>query len=128
MPYLTYEEYNDFDFSELDETEFKQLVKKASDVLDYVTRDFYHFTDLEDDHKFRRTKFKKSIAAQIEYFHDVGETSTHGINNPLTVQIGRTQLGTGVNNQKEINKLVSSDVYMYLRGTGLLYRGMAVRS
>lgn len=128
MPYLTYEEYNGLGFNEIDETEFDKLVKKAGDAIDGITRFFYQFNNLEDDMKFRRNQFKKAIAVQIEYFNDVGATSSHEINNPLTVQIGRTQVGTGANNQKEKNKLISSDAYMYLRGTGLLYRGLGVRS
>lgn len=128
MPYLTYEEYNGLGFSEMDETEFDKLVKKAGDVIDGITRFFYQFNELEDDVKFRRNQFKKAVAAQIEYFNDIGATSSHEINNPLTVQIGRTQVGTGANNQKEKNKIVSRDAYMHLRGTGLLYRGLGVRS
>lgn len=128
MPYLTYAEYQDLGFSEMDETEFGKLVKKASDVIDGITRFFYQFNDIEDDVEFRRNQFKKAVAAQIEYFNDVGATSSHEINNPLTVQIGRTQVGMGANNQKEANTLVSSDAYTYLKGTGLLYRGLGVRS
>lgn len=128
MPYLTYEEYNDLGFNEIDNTEFDKLNKKASGVLDYVTRYFYKHQDLKDDVDFRKEQFKLALAAQIEYFNDIGAASTHEINNPLNVQIGRTQVGMGANNQKEANRLVSSDVYMYLSGTGLLYRGLGVRS
>lgn len=128
MPYLTYAEYQDLGFSEMDETEFGKLVKKASDVIDGITRFFYQFNDIEDDVEFRRNQFKKAVAAQIEYFNDVGATSSHEINNPLTVQIGRTQVSTGAANQKKTNTIVAEDVYMYLSGTGLLYRGIGVRS
>ena len=41
MPYLTYAEYIEFGFEEIEETEFERLVKKASDVIDGVTRFFY---------------------------------------------------------------------------------------
>lgn len=47
MPYLTYEEYIDFGFESIEQTEFDRLVKKASDVLDHVTRNFYQFNELE---------------------------------------------------------------------------------
>lgn len=128
MPYLTYEEYSELGFSELDETEFDKLIKKAGDVIDGITRFFYQFNDIEEDVEFRRSQFKKAIAAQVKYFNDVGVTSSHELNNPLNVQIGRTQVGMGVNNQRVANSLVSSDAVMYLRSTGLLYRGMGVRS
>lgn len=124
MPYLTYTEYKDFGFVELDETEFDKLIKRASDAVDGVTRFFYKFNDINDDVPFRREQFKKAVAAQIEYFHDVGGTSAHQINNPLTVNMGRTQVMTGADNQKKTNKLVASEVYMHLQPTGLLYRGV----
>ncbi len=128
MPYLTYAEYKDFGFSEIDETEFNRLIKKAGDAVDGISRFFYQFNDIEDDVEFRRTQFKKAVAAQVEYFHDIGATSSHEINNPLSVQIGRTQVSTGANNQKKLNSIISDDSVRYLRGTGLLYRGLGVMS
>jgi len=126
MAYLTYDEYKNLGFVELDQTEFDKLLKKAEDVLDSVTRSFYRFHDLETDIPFRRDKFKKALACQIEYFHDIGATSTHEINDPLTVQIGRTQIWTGEANQKKTNTIVAPDVYLYLSDTGLMYRGVGV--
>lgn len=126
MPYLTYEEYNQLGFADMEEAEFNKLLPKASDVIDGITRYFYRFNDIEKDVPFRREQFKKAIAAQIEYFHDMGATSSHEINSPLTVNIGRTQIMTGEANQKKTNTLISPDVYMYLRDTGILYRGIGV--
>ena|SRR5690625_3101955 len=131
MPYLTYEEYNDLGFSEIESTEFNRLLKRASDVLDSVTRYFYRHNDIESDVPFRKEQFKKAVAAQIEYFHDMGATNTHSLNEPGTVTIGRTTMSQGSRNstqneQKE--SIVSDDVYMYLQGTGLLYKGLGVRS
>lgn len=126
MAYLTYDEYKNLGFADIDQTEFDKLLKKAEDVLDSVTRSFYRFHDLETDIPFRRDKFKKALACQIEYFHDIGATSTHEINDPLTVQIGRTQISTGEANQKKTNTIVAPDVYLYLSDTGLLYRGIGV--
>lgn len=128
MPYLTYEEYQEFGFNEIEEQEFNRLIKKASDVVDSVTRYFYKYNDIEQDVPFRREQFKKAIAAQIQYFHDMGGTSSHEINNPLSVQIGRTQVSSGVQNQRKTNTVVSEDAIRYLSGTGLLYRGIGVRS
>jgi hypothetical protein len=126
MPYLTYDEYISLGFPEIDQTEFEKLLKKAEDVLDSVTRSFYRFHDIETDIPFRRDKFKKALACQIEYFHDIGAISTHEINNPLSVQIGRTQISTGEANQKKTNTIVAPDVFLYLSETGLLYRGVGV--
>lgn len=126
MPYLTYEEYLNVGFSEVSKDDFPKLERKASDVLDSITRDFYQHHDIETDVPIRRDKFKSAIAAQIDYFNDVGGTSAHELNNPLSVSIGRTSISSGAKNQAKLNNIVADDVYMYLRNTGLLYRGMGV--
>lgn len=132
MPYLTYDEYKSFGFSEIEETEFNKLVKKAGDVLDSVTGFFYKQNVLEDDIEFRKEQFKKAVAAQVEYFQDMGATNTHGLNEPGSITIGRTTVSKGNRNSsganEKQNSIVSEDVYMYLRGTGLLYKGIGVRS
>lgn len=128
MPYLTYQEYKGFGFEEIEEPEFNRLIKKASDVVDSVTRFFYKHNDIESDVSWRREQFKKAVAAQIEYFHETGATTSYGVNEPSTVTIGRTSMSAGSRNSQEApqNDLVSKDVYMYLEPTGLLYRGIGV--
>lgn len=130
MPYLTYDEYNDLGFSEIEETVFNKLVLIAGDVLDHVTRNFYQFNSLDDDVEFRRTKFKKAVAAQVQFFHDMGATSSHELNEPSHVQIGRTAISQNTrssNSQEETkNNIISNDVYIYLNDTGLLNRSIGV--
>ena len=130
MPYLTYDEYNEFRLSEIEETEFNKLVLIAGDVLDHVTRNFYQFNSLDDDVEFRRTKFKKAVAAQVQFFHDMGATSSHELNEPSHVQIGRTTISQNTrssNSQEETkNNIISNDVYIYLNDTGLLNRSIGV--
>lgn len=130
MPYLTYDEYNEFGLSEIEETEFNKLVLIAGDVLDHVTRNFYQFNSLDDDVEFRRTKFKKAVAAQVQFFHDMGATSSHELNEPSHVQIGRTTISQNTrssNSQEETkNNIISNDVYIYLNDTGLLNRSIGV--
>lgn len=128
MPYLTYSEYLDFGFTEIEGTEFQKLLPKASDVIDSITRHFYKFNNLSDDVPFRQEQFKKAVGAQIEYFYEVGATNTHGLQEPSTVTIGRTTLSEGSKNSQIApqNDLISKDVYFYLRDTGLLYKGIGV--
>ncbi len=132
MPYLTYDEYKDLGFNEIDNKEFNKLVKKAGDAVDSVTRYFYQFNNLEDDIEFRRNQFKKSVAAQVEYFNDVGATSTHEMKEYGSVTIGRTTVSKGSRNSTysndSDNNLVSEDAIRYLKGTGLLYKDLGVRS
>ncbi|MEN0648911.1 hypothetical protein NSQ82_07760 [Caldifermentibacillus hisashii] len=128
MPYLTYEEYNQLGFVDMEEAEFNKLLPKASDVLDSVTRFFYRENDLESDVPIRKEQFKKAVAAQVEYFHETGATTSYGMNEPSTVTIGRTTLSVGSKSSQIAprNDLISKDVYLYLKETGLLYRGIGV--
>lgn len=126
MAYLTYEEYLGMGFAEMEKGEFDRLLKRASDVIDGITRHFYRYNDLDDDVPFRREMFKKAIAAQIQYFHDKGGTMNHEIVSPLTVNIGRTSVLMGEKNQQSENKIISVDALRYLSGTGLLYCGIGV--
>lgn len=77
MPYLTYEEYQSIGFSEVTEADFPKYERKASDVLDSITRDFYQHHDLESDVHLRKDKFKAAVAAQIDYFNDMGLSLIH---------------------------------------------------
>lgn len=124
--YLTYQEYHEFGFAEMEKEEFDRLLKRASDALDGVTRNFYRFNDLETDIPFRKEQFKKALAAQIEYFYEMGASNTHGLNEPSTVTIGRTTMAEGSRNSQTAprNDLISKDVYFYLKYTGLLYTGI----
>lgn len=131
MAYLTYEEYKELLGGEITPQEFDKLLPRASIALDTITRHFYQKHSLEDDVAYRKRHFKVALAAQIEYFHDLGATNSHGLETPTQVQIGRTSMtyeGRGTNNGgSQQDHLISSDVYFYLSGTGLLYRGLEVR-
>lgn len=127
MAYLTHEEYTGFGYSEIDKDVFDKLIVKASDFLDIQTRSFYQFNDLESDIGFRRTKFKKAVALQVEYMHETGATSTYEVNTPQSWSIGRTSVtessrysNTGRN---EAPSILSEDAISMLSGSGLLYRG-----
>lgn len=128
MPYLTFEEYNKLGFTEIEANEFDRLLKRASDAIDSITRHFYKFNDIERDVPFRREQFKKAVAAQIEYFHEMGATSSHGMEQAQSVTIGRTTIATNYNSQGDGSKngLICKDVFYYLKDTGLLYKGIGV--
>lgn len=130
MPYLTYEEYQNFGFTEIDEPKFNELIQKAGDVIDGITRHFYGFNDIEKDVPFRRKQFKKAVGAQLEYFSVVGSTNYEEINSaPQTFQAGRTAVSNtsrfNASGRNEKKSIVSEDALLYLRDTGLLHRGMA---
>lgn len=130
MAYLTYQEYIDLGFPEIGESKFDKLLPKASDIIDSVTRSFYKFNDIEQDVPFRREQFKKAVAAQIQYFHDMGGTSSHELETAETVTIGRTTVSStrgSSSDETKKNSIISVDALMYLRDAGFLYSGVGVK-
>lgn len=133
MPYLTYAEYLEFGFEEIEEEEFNELLPRASDVLNSVTRSFYEFNDIDKDIEFRRNRFKKALAMQIQFFSDMGATTSYDIDTPESIQIGRTSISAmtgrsaGSANSNKKTDIICDDAIMYLRDTGLLYAGIGVR-
>lgn len=131
MAYLTFKEFVELTegTTGVKEDEFKNLLPKASAVLDNVTSHFYHRHDIDKDNKWRVRQFKRGLCTQIEYFNDLGATTFDSINNsPQTFQAGRTVVSnasrynpSGANESKP---LLAEDVYIYLEGTGLLYSGV----
>lgn len=125
MEYLTYQELKDFGIADVEEEAFNQLLPKATDVIHQETRRFYQFADINEDVEWRRTAFKKAIAAQVEYFYETGATTSNAINSPSQVTIGRTTVGARQSgNDHQPKSIVSQDALMHLSMTGLLYRGV----
>lgn len=128
MAYLTYEEYQGMNFTNLDPTDFEKLIEKASALIDVQTRNFYQFNDLDSDILFRQKKFKKAIAAQVEYMYQANATNSLEINSPqswsvdgMSVTEASRYNNTGSN---ESPTILSDDAVLFLSGTGLLYRGL----
>lgn len=132
MAYITFDEYNELTAAAYDNVDkFNANLSKASAVIDNITNNFYQFNDLETDKvKFRADRFKLALCAQIDYFIEVGGNTFEAVNKaPQSFSVGRTSISSGSRNnasgQNETNQLVAEDVYIYLEGTGLLYRGVA---
>ncbi len=125
MPYLTYDEFKNITGADMDEITFNVLLQKASAVLDNVTNHFYQRVDMEKDNPWRVAQFKKALSVQIEYFHETGATTYEGINKvPKSFSVGRTSVS--YDSKGESKSLVAEDIFIYLEGTGLLYRGVSV--
>lgn len=129
MGYLTYAELVEIVGDDrVSETNFNAYNKRACDVLDNITDNFYQFHDISKDFAFRAGKFKEALAAQIVYFSEMGGDTFEAINKaPQSFSIGRTNVSNGsrynAGGENESKKLVPEDVYLYLEGTGLLFRG-----
>lgn len=131
MSYLTYDEFKDFSQSDIEETEFNALIKKASAILNNITGYFYVKNDIEKDNEWRVNQFKQALCAQIEYFNELDATTFEGINNtPQSFSAGRTSVSNASrynsNGSNESKSLIAEDVYIFLEGTGLLFRGICV--
>lgn len=102
-------------------------VEKAEAVLDSVTQHFYRFNDIETDVPFRRDQFKKALLSQLKYFNTLGTTDFDEIfNQPESFSVGRTSISGGSDDEGGNSRSpIASDVFMYLEGTGLLYRGVS---
>ena len=133
MAYITFDEYKELTAAANDNVDkFNVNLSKASAVIDNITNNFYQFNDLETDKvKFRADRFKLALCAQVDYFIEVGGNTYEGINKaPQSFSLGRTSISSGnrysESGSNESKSLVADDVYIYLDGTGLLYKGVSV--
>ncbi|ASV96531.1 head-tail connector protein [Enterococcus durans] len=131
MPYIDFEEFKDLTGKEDDfEPTFKKYLTKASAALDNITNRFYQLNEIKDDPiGFRVKQFKLALCSQIIYFDEVGADTYESINNaPQSFSAGRTSISNASrynpSGENESKSLVSEDIYIYLEGTGLLYRGV----
>lgn len=124
--HLTFSEYQELD-GKLDVNTFDQLIDKAEQVISNVTSRFYLKNDWLTDNPWRKEQYQKAIVAQIEFFNEKGSTSME-LEQLQSFSIGRTSVG-GRNSSSQQdnngNSLVNPDIYLYLEGTGFLYRGVA---
>ncbi|MBF0021146.1 hypothetical protein HAX41_13505 [Enterococcus faecalis] len=132
MSYIDFEEFKELT-GETDEYKenFDKYLAKATAVIDNVTNYFYQFNDLlADKVTFRVHQFKLALCAQIMYFVEVGADTYDSINNaPQSFSAGRTSISNASrynsSGNNESKSLTAEDVYLYLEGTGLLYRGVS---
>ncbi|MEX1497692.1 hypothetical protein [Enterococcus sp. C65] len=105
---------------------FDKYLLKASAILDNETNYFYQFHNIKDDSiDFRVNQFKLALCSQIVYFDEVGGDTYQSINKtPQSFSAGRTSITNKSPENGGSAPLLSEDVYIYLEGTGLLYRGV----
>lgn len=131
MSYLTFEEFKSLT-GRLDESKeaFDKYLLKASAVIDNITNSFYQLNPItEDKITFRVERFKLALCAQVIYFSDLDADTFENLNSqPQTFSIGATTISNtsryNAGGSNESKSLVADDIYIYLEGTGLLYRGV----
>ena len=124
---LSHNAYNNFKSfrSIADSEKYYNLLYKASDVLLHLTNHFYRDNDFENDEETHKNAYLKALACQVEYFYEMGEMTTAGLNStPQVMDLGRTKVSmmehisdTGATVPKSI---ICPDIYIYLEGTGLI--------
>ncbi|EOH71012.1 hypothetical protein [Enterococcus malodoratus] len=131
MSYLTFDEFKSITGKTDDyKKTFEQFYSKAASVIDNITNRFYQMNKIDEDSvAFRVNQFKLALCSQIEYFGELGADTFESINKaPQTFSAGRTSVSNGSrynsSGANESKSLVAEDIYIYLEGTGLLYRGV----
>lgn len=123
--HLTFDEYQDLNGT-VDEPAFNRLIEKAEQVISNVTSRFYLKNVWLTDNPWRKKQYQKAIVAQIEFFNEKGSTSME-LEQLQSFSIGRTSVGGRNSSSQQSsngNSLVNPDIYLYLEGTGLLFRGV----
>lgn len=115
-----------------DTSTFNQLNARAEDLINYYTNnkllDQYTFDNLNT---FQQTGVKKAICSQIEFIYNIG--GYNATNNADDINAGFSLSRFKIDSTKDNNKAdyqyvngmpVSPSVNMYLKNTGLLFRGL----
>lgn len=123
MPYIKIE---DLEIEETDTDFVERTISKAEQLFEVVTRRFYSRVDFETDVEWRKKAVRDALIAQVGYFIDQGALTAQELNSePETVSLGRTSISKSKSSQNtNTSKLLCDEFYLYLSGTGLLYRGV----
>lgn len=126
MDYLTYPEYLELGFDEIDK--FDELYKRAEMTVNLYIHNFYAYKDFESDFKPRKDAVKNAIAYQIYYLDRSGITTAEEKQSLSSVTIGRTSVSYQ-NSSQSISKgskyNLSLDAENWLRLAGFGYSGVA---
>lgn len=131
MAYLTFDEYRQFHFQDIDEASFNKALMRATMAINSVT----HFRLVKDKGlidqwpDWMKEQFKQAVGLQIEYIAKTGiETASDAreANNISTSTIGSTTVEKGTSNtsSSDTHLYLSPDVMSILGAVGLLYKGV----
>lgn len=131
MAYLTFDEYKQFNFQEIDEASFDKVLMRATMAIDSVTR-FYLVKNaelIEQWSDWMKEQFKQAVGLQIEYIAKTGIQTASDAREANTISssnIGATsvQKSTSNNSSSDTQLYLSPDVMSILGALGLLYKGV----
>ncbi|WP_258088129.1 head-tail connector protein [Weissella fangxianensis] len=132
MAYLTYEEYQQLHFQDMNEESFNKVLMRATMAINSVT----NFRLLKNDKlmndwpDWMKEQFKQAVGLQMEYVAKTGiETASDArdMGNISSSSIGDTTVSTGKSDtgSSDTSLYLSPDVVSILGALGLLYKGVA---
>ncbi|WP_431060906.1 hypothetical protein [Weissella paramesenteroides] len=132
MAYLTFDEYKQFNFQEIDEASFDKVLMRATMAIDSVTR-FYLVKNaelIEQWSDWMKEQFKQAVGLQMEYIAKTGIETASDAREANTISsstIGATsvQKSTSNNSSSDTQLYLSPDVMSILGAIGLLYKGVS---
>lgn len=131
MAYLTFDEYKQFNFQEIDEASFDKVLMRATMAIDSVTR-FYLVKNaelIEQWSDWMKEQFKQAVGLQIEYIAKTGIETASDAREANTISsstIGATSVQKSISNNSssDTQLYLSPDVMSILGALGLLYKGV----
>lgn len=126
MNYIDIDFYKTFTKTEIDEDTFDQLVEVAARIIDDKTMNrATHFDTFSD---FVKERIQKATASQVKKLVKDGGMNAIDKANLVSESIGSYNYTKASKNEKQVETIngieVSPMVDVYLRPTGLLYRGI----
>lgn len=121
MDYLTYPEYLELGFDEIDN--FDELYKRAEMTVNLYIHNFYAYKDFESDFKPRKEAVKNAIAYQIYYLDRSGITTAEEKQSLSSVTIGRTSVSyqngsQSISEGSKYNLSLDAENWLVLAGFG----------
>lgn len=133
MAYLTYEEYQQLHFQDIDEESFDKVLMRATMAINSVTNFRLLKNDklMDDWPDWMKEQFKQAVGLQIEYVaktgietaadaRDMGNISSSSIGDTTVSTTGKSDTGSS-----DTSLYLSPDVQSILGALGLLYKGVA---
>lgn len=136
MPYVDKSYYDDtyMGTSIIDTDTFNKLNNRAEDVINGYTNNLLLDQSTFDDlNTYQQTGVKKAVCAQIEFINNIGGYNNTNNSEDINDSFGLSKFRINKSNNKNksgyqyVNGIpLSPNVNLYLKNTGLLYRGMDV--
>lgn len=132
MAYLTYDEYKQLHFQDIDEASFDKVLMRATMAINSLTNFRLLKNDklMDDWPDWMKEQFKQAVGLQMEYVAKTGiETAADArdMGNISSSSIGDTTVSTSKSNTglSDTSLYLSPDVQSILDALGLLYKGVA---